>query len=377
MVDRRKVGRFIAAARKKKGLRQSKLAEMLNVSNKTVSRWETGQTMPDYGEVLLLCRILRVSVYDLLAGESGAEARFALSDRPDALPDKPQTRVTDSDDPTPPKDGSTRTAVGIITVALVVLLGTGIVLLGVNAMQNRAASQGDTPTATTASDGSPAPVVATNDWDSAVTVLPLGTIPESLQGRELCDEQILALQHADAETLRSSINTLEDLIAWGSSFASYGDSDALIDGPPDDYETITYRKPSVRMKYFLQPDETPSVDSISYYGAWLLSDNYPEMKVLFLNSPYAMNAFCIAFPIGDDWFVINLAAYTSHGSHHKALSTLMVSDFADLYAYLDAQDTMLTQIVLLSNLNEPVVVYVQREDGYDTNSGTGKVVARP
>lgn len=63
------IGQFIAAKRRGQNLTQEQLAGKLGVSNKTVSKWETGKTMPDYSVVELLCRTLHVSVSELIAGE--------------------------------------------------------------------------------------------------------------------------------------------------------------------------------------------------------------------------------------------------------------------------------------------------------------------
>ena len=48
-------GKFISQKRKEKNLTQEQLAEKLGVSNKTVSKWETGKCMPDYSVVKSLC----------------------------------------------------------------------------------------------------------------------------------------------------------------------------------------------------------------------------------------------------------------------------------------------------------------------------------
>lgn len=47
-MDQAKIGRFISDQRKKKKLTQEQLAEKLHISNRTISRWENGKTMPDY-----------------------------------------------------------------------------------------------------------------------------------------------------------------------------------------------------------------------------------------------------------------------------------------------------------------------------------------
>lgn len=52
------IGQFIMKKRKEKNLTQEQLAEKLNVSNKTISKWETGKCMPDYGVIEALCKEL-------------------------------------------------------------------------------------------------------------------------------------------------------------------------------------------------------------------------------------------------------------------------------------------------------------------------------
>ncbi len=68
-MDSKKIGAFIAANRKKKGLTQEQLGEKLGVSNKTVSRWENGNYMPDLSLLEPLGKELGISLNELLAGE--------------------------------------------------------------------------------------------------------------------------------------------------------------------------------------------------------------------------------------------------------------------------------------------------------------------
>ena len=63
------IGKRIAASRKKAGLSQEALAEKLGVSRQAVSRWETGETMPELEKCIALCRALGVSADLLLLGE--------------------------------------------------------------------------------------------------------------------------------------------------------------------------------------------------------------------------------------------------------------------------------------------------------------------
>lgn len=62
-------GKFIASCRKEKGLTQARLAEKLNITDRAVSKWETGKCMPDSSIMLELCNILDVTVNELLSGE--------------------------------------------------------------------------------------------------------------------------------------------------------------------------------------------------------------------------------------------------------------------------------------------------------------------
>ena len=62
-------GKFIASCRKEKGLTQAQLAEKLNITDRAVSKWETGKCMPDSSIMLELCNILDVTVNELLSGE--------------------------------------------------------------------------------------------------------------------------------------------------------------------------------------------------------------------------------------------------------------------------------------------------------------------
>ena len=64
-----KIGKFIAECRKEKGLTQMQLSEKLGITDKAVSKWERGITMPDTSIMLELCDILGISVNELLNGE--------------------------------------------------------------------------------------------------------------------------------------------------------------------------------------------------------------------------------------------------------------------------------------------------------------------
>lgn len=68
-MDQIKTGKFIASLRKEQGLTQAVLAEKLGITDRAVSKWETGKCLPDAAIMPELCKILGISVNELLAGE--------------------------------------------------------------------------------------------------------------------------------------------------------------------------------------------------------------------------------------------------------------------------------------------------------------------
>lgn len=75
-MDQIKIGKFIADCRKKEKLTQAKLAEKLGITDRAISKWETGKAMPDSSIMLELCEILNISVNDLLCGEVVASNNY-------------------------------------------------------------------------------------------------------------------------------------------------------------------------------------------------------------------------------------------------------------------------------------------------------------
>ena len=68
-MDQVKIGKFIALRRKQVGLTQMQLAEKLLITDRAVSKWERGLSMPDSSIMLDLCKILKITVNELLSGE--------------------------------------------------------------------------------------------------------------------------------------------------------------------------------------------------------------------------------------------------------------------------------------------------------------------
>ena len=68
-MDQLKIGSFIAERRKAKNLTQMQLAEKLNITDRAVSKWETGRSLPDAALMTELCEILNITLIDLFSGE--------------------------------------------------------------------------------------------------------------------------------------------------------------------------------------------------------------------------------------------------------------------------------------------------------------------
>ena len=67
-MDQIKIGRFIAARRRERGMTQRELAEALCLSNRTISKWECGDGLPEIANILPLCDLLGVTADELLRG---------------------------------------------------------------------------------------------------------------------------------------------------------------------------------------------------------------------------------------------------------------------------------------------------------------------
>ena len=73
-MDQKKIGSFLKELRKQKGITQEELAEQLNVSGRTVSRWETGNNMPDISILIELAELYDVSIPEIVNGERKNES---------------------------------------------------------------------------------------------------------------------------------------------------------------------------------------------------------------------------------------------------------------------------------------------------------------
>jgi transcriptional regulator with XRE-family HTH domain len=75
-MDQVKIGKFIAELRREQRLTQAELGDKLNVTNKTVSRWENGNYLPDIETFQLLGQAFDVSIHELLSGQRLGEENF-------------------------------------------------------------------------------------------------------------------------------------------------------------------------------------------------------------------------------------------------------------------------------------------------------------
>lgn len=79
-MDNIHTGKMIAELRKKQGLTQQQLADKLDLSNKTISKWESGNGSPDISNLLVLAEALEISVDELLKGEINTSEPYADSE---------------------------------------------------------------------------------------------------------------------------------------------------------------------------------------------------------------------------------------------------------------------------------------------------------
>ncbi len=75
-MDQVRIGKFIAELRKREGLTQEALGEKIGVTNKTISRWENGNYMPDIDMFQILGEVFHVSINELLSGQFLSDEDF-------------------------------------------------------------------------------------------------------------------------------------------------------------------------------------------------------------------------------------------------------------------------------------------------------------
>lgn len=123
-MDTSKIGRFIAENRKKKNMTQQEVADLLEVSFKTISRWETGRHMPDLSMLIPLSEILEVSVHELLLGEYIEERDLKMKTEKSM-----ETVVALSKQETRKRDVLYVVVLGLVTSMIVLLMGFAPLLM--------------------------------------------------------------------------------------------------------------------------------------------------------------------------------------------------------------------------------------------------------
>ena len=75
-MNQEKIGRFIAELRKEKNMTQQELTDKLNITDRAISHWGNGRSMPDAGVILELCKILNINVNELLSAKKIKEEKY-------------------------------------------------------------------------------------------------------------------------------------------------------------------------------------------------------------------------------------------------------------------------------------------------------------
>lgn len=117
-MDQIKIGRFIAQMRKEQSLTQRQLADIIGISDKTVSKWETGNGLPEVSLMMSLCDSLHINANELLSGErlTGSEYQKRAEEN---IMDLVKER----------EESKKKVVLSVIECALTLLAGTTLVLL--------------------------------------------------------------------------------------------------------------------------------------------------------------------------------------------------------------------------------------------------------
>lgn len=118
LMDQVEIGKFLREMRKEQSMTQRELAEKLDISDKTVSKWETGNGLPEVGLMLPLCDALKISVNELLSAERLDEKQYfkkAEENIMDLLKEKAEAKK--------------KIVIGALTVLVTFLAGLALVLV--------------------------------------------------------------------------------------------------------------------------------------------------------------------------------------------------------------------------------------------------------
>lgn len=95
-MDIKKVGKFIASCRKEKNMTQKELAELIGVTDKSISKWERGINLPDSSLIIPLCQCLDIEIQELLLGEY-CEKKDLLNESNELIIDLMKDKITDQE----------------------------------------------------------------------------------------------------------------------------------------------------------------------------------------------------------------------------------------------------------------------------------------
>lgn len=121
-MDLNKTGKFIALIRKEKGLTQRELAEKLNLSEKTISKWERGVGFPDISLILPLCKCLEIDANEFMTGERLQDKQYRINAENNLL------KLMDKTSPKLKYTISTISAIVTILITLGLILLAGFVI---------------------------------------------------------------------------------------------------------------------------------------------------------------------------------------------------------------------------------------------------------
>ena len=121
-MDQIKIGKFISYCRKEKQLTQAQLAEKLNITDRAISKWETGKGMPDSSIMQELCGILGISVNELFCGERISVENYTEKAEENLVEMKKEKEAASK---------AARFSFGITMILLVVLNACNIYMYGV------------------------------------------------------------------------------------------------------------------------------------------------------------------------------------------------------------------------------------------------------
>ena len=114
-----RMGSFIQLSRKEKGMTQKELAELIGVSDKTISKWENGNSVPDTEILSSLCQSLDISVNELLSGE-----KLPVESYPQRAEENMMNLLKENEDNR--KNSTIQLIVGIVLGILTLILLLGI-----------------------------------------------------------------------------------------------------------------------------------------------------------------------------------------------------------------------------------------------------------